>query len=138
MSEKNVTISGVDPSDGKLWDIRVSHQRMDLVAKRGIGPAKELAHIVRETLNSPTAIFQGIREEGESEWLCYCGLPSHAYHRISGDRILPHEGEVFLVFVNADRVAYNWRWEKCDPRDPKFPMDYDQPSEKPRFRERLL
>ncbi len=115
---------------GEYWDVRVSHSRMKAVA-RSMGQAKELGFILPEVLRKPTAIFQGIREEGESEWLCYCGLPSHSYHK-DGTRRAPYEDEVYLVFVNADRVAYNSRWEKCDPDNPKVPSNIDG-----RFHQRL-
>lgn len=126
-------IEGVNPQDGAPWDIRIAHQRMDTVARRGLGPAKELAHLVPWVLKHPTAIYQGIRDEGESEWLCYCAVPPHAFRWRSGEKAPPYPGQVYLVFVNADRVAYNNRWDECDPRDPKQPIDYEE-----RFTRRVL
>jgi hypothetical protein len=35
-------------------------------------------------------------------------------------------------FVNEDRVAYNWRWEKVDDDNPNLPWNY-----KKRFKENL-
>jgi hypothetical protein len=37
------------------------------------------------------------------------------------------------VFVNDERVAYNWRWEHADPDDHRLPVGY-----KDRFRDRSL
>ena len=31
---------------------------------------------------------------------------------------------MYVVFVNDDNVAYNWRWEKSDPEKPTLPMGY--------------
>jgi hypothetical protein len=48
-----------------------------------------------------------------------------AYYKDSGDERPPYPGEVYLVFVNADRVAYNSRWEKCDHRHDFLPIDHE-------------
>jgi len=40
---------------------------------------------------------------------------------------------VYLVFVNEEGVAYNWRWEKCDADDLTLPIDHAT-----RFRKRIL
>jgi hypothetical protein len=50
-----------------------------------------------------------------------------------GKEINPYPGEVFLVFINAERVAYNWYWDNCDPDDVTLPRGHAA-----RFRERLL
>ncbi len=44
----------------------------------------------------------------------------------------PRRGQVFLVFVNEDRVAYNWRWEQADPHKPDLPLGHEK-----RFKRRL-
>lgn len=117
------SIPAIDPNDGKPWEVMVSHAKMDLIASRGPMHAKELAWSVREVLSSPHAVFQGVREEGEETWLCYVGRPRHAFNK-AGQAVPPYRGEVFLVFVTDERVVYNWRWEKCDPSDPKLPEGY--------------
>ena len=61
------------------------------------------------TLQQPTAVFRGVREEGESRWLCYVGLPPDAYNHRMGERLRPWLGQVFLVFVDDDRIVYHWR-----------------------------
>jgi hypothetical protein len=45
----------------------------------------------------------------------------------------PYPGQVYLVFLNDEKVAYNWRWEKADPDQPGLPMDHED-----RFKQRLL
>jgi hypothetical protein len=40
---------------------------------------------------------------------------------------------VYLVFVNDETVAYNWRWEKADPDQPTLPVGHAT-----RFKKRLL
>jgi hypothetical protein len=122
----------VDPEDGKLWHLLVSDQTMDLAAKRGMMHAKLLAHCVPEVVLAPFAIFRGVREEGERNFLCYCGRPKHAYAR-DGETTPPYQGEVFLVFVSDERVIYNWRWEPSGSADGKLPEGHEA-----RFDERVL
>lgn len=118
-------IEGIDPQDGGLWDIRITDRRIKTVADRGKGPAMELGYIVPWVLRHPAAIFQGVREEGEAEWLCYCAIPQKAFRKESGQEIPPYPDEVYLVFVDADRIAYNARWEKCDQDNPKLPEKHE-------------
>lgn len=59
-------------------------------------------------------------------------MPPHSY-RADGTQAPPYPGQVFLVFVNDEKVAYNWRWEKSDPQDPDLPQGWQE-----RFKQRLL
>ena len=90
-----------------------------------------------EILEKPTAIFEGLRREEDEDprgigWLCYCGLPACDYDK-KGQPIKPPENKVFLIFVNTDKMAYNWRWEVCDGEDPALPDDYAN-----RFKRKLI
>lgn len=127
-----VFAEAVNPQDGKLWHLLLSHQKMDDTAKRGMLHAKELAHTVPTILRAPRAIFKGIRDEND-EGLCYVGVPSCSFRGAEGHRAPPWEKEVFLVFVNPEGIIYNWRWEKRALDNPFLPVDY-----RTRFRERAL
>ncbi len=110
---------------------------MQAVAKRSLGHAKECGYIVPMILQKPTAIFEGLRRDEDEDprgvgWRCYCGIPEHSY-RADGTAGRPYPNQVYLVFVNEDGVAYNWRWEKADADDPKLPQDHDT-----RFKQRVL
>jgi hypothetical protein len=88
-------------------------------------------------LQQPTAIFEGIRQDEDEDrqgygWRCYCGIPESAYHS-DGSVRAPYPNQVYLVFVNDESVAYNWRWEQADEDDPKLPQGH-----KERFKQRLL
>lgn len=88
-------------------------------------------------LQKPTAIFEGLRRDEDEDrggygWRCYCGVPAQSY-RSDGTAVPPYHSQVYLVFVNDERVAYNWRWEKADPDNPKLPLGYET-----RFKQRLL
>jgi hypothetical protein len=130
-------IEAVNPRDGKRCEVLISHARMQAVATRSMGHAKECAYIVPEILQSPTSTFEGLRREEDEDprgvgWLCYCGIPLKSY-RADGSEGKPYHGQVYLVFVNDEGVAYNWRWEKADPDDPRLPIDHEA-----RFKTRLL
>ena len=132
-----VLIDAVDPADGKPCKVQISYDRLHAVAKRSLGQAKECGYIVPAVLQKPTAVFQGLRSEEDEDlrgvgWRCYCGTPVVAYRKDGSERV-PWPGQVFLVFVNHDGVAYNWRWEQADADDPILPLNY-----RTRFKQRLL
>jgi hypothetical protein len=128
----------IRPEDGKPDpEVQISFERMHVVSRRGMGHAKECAFIVPWILLHPTAIFQGLRRDHDEDqwgfgWLCYCGVPEQSY-RPDGTPAPAYHHQVYLVFVNDERVAYNWRWEKADPDDVKLPLDFEN-----RFKLRLL
>jgi len=97
----------------------------------------EAAYIVPHVLQKPVAIFEGLQEDEDEDrrgvgWRCYCGLPLHSY-RPDGTEAPPPRDRVYLVFVNQEGIAYNWRWEKHDCVNSKLPINY-----KIRFKKRLL
>lgn len=131
------TVKALDPHDGGEWDLLVSHLTMDRTVKRGRGAVNELAHTVRTAILRPAAIFQGVRdlerEISEDRWLCYVTRPNFAYNLKTGEKVIPAwDDEVFLVFVNDERVYYMSYWCKCDPIDTHLPFGHED-----RFRERV-
>jgi hypothetical protein len=110
---------------------------MQAVARRSLGHASECGYILPAVLQKPNAIFEGLRHDDDEDrrnvgWRCFCGLPENSY-RTDGTQAAAYPNQVFLVFVNEDRVAYNWRWEKADPEDPSLPINHEK-----RFKRRLL
>ncbi len=132
-----ITISAVDPVTGKPCEVMLSYDRMQTVGRRSLGQARECGEIVPAILQRPAAIFEGLRQDEDEDrkgvgWRCYCGIPEHAFLR-DGTAIRPYAGQVYLVFVNDERIAYNWRWEKADPDNPRLPIHYQQ-----RFKSQVL
>lgn len=138
LRREDFTVQAVDPSTGKMMDVRLSEARVAAAAKRGMNHAKEAAFTVPDILVNPRAIFEGLlRDEdeprqGEPGWLCYVGLPKYAFGP-NGEERPPYKEKVYLVFVNHERVAYNWYWSDADGTDPNLPIDHAE-----RFRERNL
>src|SRR5262249_44641962 len=114
-----------NPIDGQTCTVIVRQTTAEIIRRRGFGPAHELVEIVPPTLLRPTAVFRGLRDRDALTWLCYVGLPTRAYDYTTGLRVPPWPGEVFLVFVNGERVVYTWGWEKSSPSNPHLPEDHE-------------
>jgi hypothetical protein len=71
-------IPAVNPEGGN-WEIYVRNAAMDRAVKIGPGAVRELGFILPEAVLKPTAVFRGVRDEGEAEWLCYVSRPSRSY-----------------------------------------------------------
>jgi hypothetical protein len=133
-----IVLAARDPKEGTLsLHVQISFDRMQAVAKRGLGHAKECGYIVPSILANPIAIFEGLRRDEDEDrwgfgWRCYCGVPAHSY-RPDGTEAPPYPNQIYLVFVNDERIAYNWRWEKSTVEEPTLPAHWET-----RFRERLL
>jgi hypothetical protein len=134
---ESILIDAVNPVDGAHYKVQLRQERLLAVARRSVGQAKECGYIVPAILQHPTAIFEGIRSDEDEDrrgvgWRCYCGVPSVAY-RTDGSERPAWPNQVFLVFVNEDRVAYNWRWEQADGDEPNLPVNHAE-----RFKRRFL
>ena len=134
---KYLTLLAFDPSDGGACEVLVSFDRMQTVGRRSMAHAQECGHLVPATLQHPQAVFEGLCWDEDEDprgygWRCYCRIPDKAY-RPDGTERSPYPGQVYLVFVNDERVAYNWRWEKADNDDADLPRDHQT-----RFKQRVL
>jgi hypothetical protein len=49
--------------EGGECEIQISYDRMQAVGRRSMGQAKEAAYIVPFILQSPTAVFEGLRRD---------------------------------------------------------------------------
>jgi len=129
-------LEAFDPETGGTTTVYLSHGRMQSVATRSMGHAKECGLIVPQVLQSPAAVFEGLKEDDDEDrrgagWRCYCGIPDKAYYS-DGSQRSPYPDQVFLVFINDEKVAYNWRWEKADLDNLELPKNHAQ-----RFRKQL-
>ena len=141
IKERNgyVTITAKDYRDLGEWDILLADATIHQSRRKGLELASELANIVPDVLANPTAIFMGIRWEPDENrasdvpgWLCYVGIPIASYNE-NGIEMPPFVDEVFLVFVNQDRVVYHFRWDKCCMDATTLPIGHET-----RFGKRVL
>lgn len=141
MSQRYAYLEAVNPDDGKLYTVKLNHRRMQQMTRRGIGAVLEMAHVVPEVLTNPKAIFEGLRRDEDEKydndysigWLCYVGIPSLAYCS-DGREVESWENEMFLVYINDEKVVYNWRWEKAVVDD----IDVWSQGPQRRFEKRVL
>src|SRR4051794_18330613 len=113
----------VDPTNGSNFEVYITDRRAKWVAGRGKGAVWEMAYTVTEVLQKPRAIHEGIRwdededrskDDNVDSWLCYSNRPVHYYDPETGQKCPSDSDDVFLVFVNKDRIAYHWRWDSAD------------------------
>jgi hypothetical protein len=132
-----ITLRAIDPHSGNDTEVLISHRRMHAVAHRSLGHAKECGILVPHTLQNPAAIFEGLRKDEDEDrrapgWYCYCSKPPCSFDD-NGEEQPPYPGQVFLVFVNREKVAYNWRWARADKADDSLPENHEA-----RFERRAL
>jgi hypothetical protein len=133
---EGLLIRAFNPLDGGTCVVQLRQERILAVGRRSRGQAMECGYIVPHILQHPTAVFEGLRREEDEDprgagWRCYCGLPTHSYTR-DGSEAPPYPRQVYLVFVDDEGVAYNWRWEQADPTDLRLPANHED-----RFTRRL-
>ena len=119
------TFDALDPKSGTR-KVYIQEKRLRTLAQLN-NPSHLLnaRDIVPEVLENPTVIFEGLRWEQDEDkdrpgWFCYCGKPSFMYDK-RGTKVESDPNQVFLVFVNDEAIAYNWRWEFVDETDLEIP-----------------
>jgi len=122
-------------------EVSISQYRMESARRGGMVAAKELAYLVKEGLESPTVIFEGIRQDEDEPQsrqsspgsLCYCYFPKRAFYGPAGTEGKPFLGKIFMIFLNTDHQVYHWRWDPVDPDDYHMPKGF-----KERFKKTLF
>ena len=132
-----IEVEAVNPDDWKTPQlVCVRDSDLQFHAGRGLGAVEECKYVF-QALSRPESLFRGIRKDEDEKftdspgWLCYSTRVSCRYNREG--QPYSSEKEVFLVFVNEEKVVYNWTWCEADPSDDKIPIDSDT-----RFKERLI
>jgi hypothetical protein len=131
-------VDAINPLDGSRFQVLISESRLRLIAARSKGQILEVRDLVPLALQHPMSIFEGLCTDADEPvgrgvgWRCYCTVPTKSFAR-DGREINPYPRQVFLVFVNDEKVAYNWYWTESDPADPTLPFRWEQ-----RFKARVL
>lgn len=126
-----VYFDAVDPMTGTVVEagVSVTRRRAEFLARIGPGAVREITDTVPRVLLKPTSVFAGIRREqdesreGDGKY-CFSGRPAFRLTP-DGRRVPASAEEVFLVFVNEEGVAYNWRWEDADSRNEGLPANHE-------------
>lgn len=112
------TLRGASPTGSGTWEVRIPHALVEHVQRYGPEHKFHELRLVKEVLELPTVVFEGLREEQE-EGLCYAGVPPCRYSN-AGARLPVPPGRTFLVFV----TVFQWRWEEMDPAMSGYPLDW--------------
>jgi hypothetical protein len=139
---KNLTRMAMNPATKQPDLVVMIHEDRlrGIVRRRNLADAYTAEHTLPETLRSPDAIFEGLRfDEDEPHncdnqgWLCYAKRPARRYNS-DGSAFDPPKRRIFLAFVNADRIVYNWTWAEADEKalalGTYLPDDYETRFEK--------
>jgi hypothetical protein len=134
---ENLTRRALNPETQQPdLEVTIREQRLRGIGERGNkADVFTAAYTLDEALKNPNAIFEGLRfDEDELRscsspgWLCYAYHPARKYNN-EGQTLATPKGRIFLVFVNDDRVVYNWTWENADENalaNGKYlPADYE-------------
>jgi hypothetical protein len=110
-------------------EFRIPNALVDHVQRYGPEHKFHELKLVKEILELPTVVFEGLREEQE-EGLCYAGIPSGSYTN-QGRKKPPLKGKTFLVFLDEERKVFQWRWEDADPEREGYPEKWQERFERP-------
>jgi hypothetical protein len=102
-------------------NVEIIEKETDILCKHG--PERRLYDIASagEVLREPLVIFENLRREGFEKGLCYSGKP-----KIFGQQWeMPTEnGMIFAVYINCDKIVYEWRLEKEDVKYSGHPAEW--------------
>lgn len=123
-SPKYWTLQGMSPTGFGRQEFRIPNALVEHVQRYGPPHKFHELKLVKEVLELPTVVFEGLREEQE-EGLCYSGIPSGSYTN-QGRKKTPLEGKTFLVFLAPDGKVFQWRWEEADPERAGYPENWQE------------
>src|SRR5437016_12364625 len=90
----------MSPAGTGRKEFRIANSLVEHVQRYGPEHKFHELKLVKEILELPTVVFEGLREDQE-EGLCYAGIPSGSYTN-QGRKKPPLKGKTFLVFLTED------------------------------------
>jgi hypothetical protein len=111
------------PESGQKCEFKISTEKINWRHK--CGPDDKFYNLqnLPFAVNSPNAIFKGLKREGHETSYCYVARPARRF--VSETTSVPLEdGLVFVVFITSNLEIYDWRFEwACD--DGKLPENHE-------------
>lgn len=143
------SIETLDPRDGGLWTLLISPSLVTKCGKKGMADAKDLAFSLMPAMQDPKQIrrvFRGVRDavgkcqygcdaecghprvshRGDDGYLCYAVRPTSRHVGRDGTPVSVPMDRILLVFVNDERVIYNFYWEQCSLDGSNLPIDHEE------------
>ncbi len=118
-------IQTVDPANilGPKVEVRIEEALVNRLYK--YKPTKFMnLFTVHQVLSNPKRIFIGVRRAFTQDGWCYVGKPATWYVREEVRVPFPRD-LVFAVYVDSDRVVYDFIAEDADRKDPLNPVDWE-------------
>ena len=82
-----------------------------------------LRHSATELVQSPTAMYRGLRREGRlREGFAFSGRLHLAYNN-EGRPVVSPPGMVYVVYADPEGYVFDWDWVQEDPHHPGHPID---------------
>jgi hypothetical protein len=80
----DATYLAIDPETFQLSKrVMIRHKRLQYVAQQSLGASLEVDYLVKETLEKPLHVYQGLRFDRDEDkfegqgWRCYCSAPEY-------------------------------------------------------------
>ena len=105
---------------GTLY-VEIIEKEIDILCKHG--PQARLHDIASagQVLRKPLVIFENLKREGFEYGLCYAGKPTMYGQQWENPIAV---GLVFAVYMNCEKIVYEWRAEPEDRKYPGYPVDW--------------
>src|SRR6266496_5191533 len=96
-----VSLFGLDPSGQGAREFWIEKDLIQFYYKQDWMDKYKSLHLVKEVLDHPSVIFQGLQRDAQDEALCYAGVASCRFNR-RGDRLKPPIDKTFAVYIRND------------------------------------
>jgi hypothetical protein len=120
-------IVGVSPDGVGEATFIIAKQKVDDLQRWGPGHKFLELQLVKETLESPDVIFEGLKREDLRDSYCFSKVP--AVRKLTTTIEAPFPPDlVFLVFVNRDHrglIILDWEKRKGDPDHYAHPLNWE-------------
>ena len=117
---------GLDPEGKPGALFYVSRAELELLEQEAPDWKWDIARFIPEVVRSPDAIFEGPKQQGWHESLCYSVRLTSDPDEASS-QTPPRFGYVFLAFVRPDTWGYlvfDWAWREEDFPTPGHPVGW--------------
>ena len=74
-------------------------------------------------MTTPAVIFRGLDRQGHEHSYCYVAKPMRRFVA-DGQSVPLEKGFVFAVFVKKTLEIFDWRFERCDSNNAKYPENH--------------
>jgi hypothetical protein len=116
---------GVGPDGQSRAEFFIDRPMVDHLIDNGPTWKLDDARFIKETVESPDAIFEGLRRDNHEESLCYSVRPTRDPDNEDGS-LPPRFGFVFVIFVvrRFGLVVFDWEWRTEDFNHPGHPENW--------------